>query len=129
VDAQYRKLLVGENQSLAGNKVKLTPQYTAYLAARYQHRSGVFARVESAFNGRMALDERNRAFQPAVAIIGVQLGYETGPWTTRVYVDNLTNKRRINGLIFDNLAFGRDGNVYGPVDRPRIIGAEVGYRF
>lgn len=129
VDAQYRKLLVGDNQSLAGNKVKLTPQYTAYLAARYQHRSGVFARVESAFNGRMALDERNRAFQPAVAIIGVQLGYETGPWTTRVYVDNLTNKRRINGLIFDNLAFGRDGNVYGPVDRPRIIGAEVGYRF
>lgn len=129
VDARYRRLQVGENESLAGNRVKLTPQYTGYLAARYQHRSGLFARVESAFNGRMALDERNRAFQPAVAIIGVQLGYEQGPWTTRVFVDNLTDKRRINGLIFDNLAFGRDGNYYGPVDRPRIIGAELGYRF
>ncbi|WP_423165478.1 hypothetical protein [Stenotrophomonas geniculata] len=44
-------------------------------------------------------------------------------------MQNLTNKRRINGLIFDNLAFGRDGNYYGPVDSPRIFGAEVGYRF
>ncbi len=129
VDAEYRKLFVGANESLAGNDVKLTPQYTAYLAARYQHRSGLFARVESSFNGRMALDERNRAYQPAVTIIGLQVGYETGPWSTRVYVDNLTNKRRINGLIFDNLAFGRDGNYYGPIDRPRIVGAEVGYRF
>jgi iron complex outermembrane receptor protein len=32
-------------------------------------------------------------------------------------------------LIFDNLAFGRDGNYDGPVDTPRMTGVEVGYRF
>lgn len=44
-------------------------------------------------------------------------------------MQNLTNKRRVNGLIFDNLAFGRDGNYYGPIDSPRIVGAELSKRF
>ncbi|MDF2479869.1 MAG: TonB-dependent receptor [Stenotrophomonas indicatrix] len=129
VDATYTKLWVSPQENLHGKRVKLTPHYTGYLAARYQFDSGIYARVESQFTGSSALDERNRAFQPAVAVLGVQLGYERGPWSTRVFVQNLTDKRRINGLIFDNLAFGRDGNYYGPVDSPRIVGAEVGYRF
>ncbi|WP_249404978.1 MULTISPECIES: TonB-dependent receptor [unclassified Stenotrophomonas] len=127
VDAKYTALQASANENLAGNRVKLTPHYTGYVAARYQHPSGLFARVESAFTGSSALDERNRAFQPAVAILGVQVGYVHGPWSTRVFVQNLTDKRRINGLIFDNLAFGRDGNYYGPIDNPRIIGAEISY--
>ncbi|WP_312252931.1 hypothetical protein [Stenotrophomonas sp.] len=85
--------------------------------------------MESAFTGSSALDERNRAYQSAVAIIGLQVGYEQGPWTGRLFVQNLTNKRRVNGLIFDNLAFGRDGNYYGPIDSPRIVGAEVSMSF
>jgi iron complex outermembrane receptor protein len=129
VDAKYTKLWVTVDQNLDGKRVKLTPHYTGYLAARYQFESGLYARLESQFTGSSALDERNRAFQPTVAVLGAQLGYETGPWSARVFVQNLTNKRRINGLIFDNLAFGRDGNYYGPVDSPRIFGAEVGYRF
>jgi len=129
VDATYTKLWVSPQENLHGKRVKLTPHYTGYLAARYQFDSGIYARVESQFTGSSALDERNRAFQPAVAVLGVQLGYERGPWSTRVFVQNLTDKRRINGLIFDNLAFGRDGNYYGPVDSPRIVGAEVGHRF
>lgn len=129
VDAKYTKLWVSLDENLDGKRVKLTPHYTGYLAARYQFDSGIYARLESQFTGSSALDERNRAFQPAVAVLGAQLGYETGPWSARVFVQNLTNKRRINGLIFDNLAFGRDGNYYGPVDSPRIFGAEVGYRF
>jgi len=129
VDAKYTRLWATAEESLAGKRVKLTPHYTGYLALRYQHDSGVFARVESSFTGSSALDERNRAFQPAVAILGVQLGYTQGSWTGRVFVQNLTDKRRVNGLIFDNLAFGKDGNYYGPIDNPRIIGAELGYQF
>ena len=129
VDAKYTKLWATIEENLAGNRVKLTPHYTGYLAARYQHPSGVFARIESAFTGSSALDERNRAYQPAVAILGLQLGYGHGPWTGRVFVQNLTDKRRVNGLIFDNLAFGRDGNYYGPIDNPRIVGAEMSYTF
>ena len=129
VDARYTRLWATAQENLAGKRVKLTPHYTGYLAVRYQHASGVFARVESAFTGSSALDERNRAFQPSVAILGVQAGYEQGAWSGRVFVQNLTNKRRINGLIFDNLAFGRDGNYYGPIDTPRVLGAELSYRF
>lgn len=129
VDAKYTKLWATLDESLAGNRVKLTPHYTGYLAARYQHASGVFARLESAFTGSSALDERNRAYQPAVAILGLQVGYETGPWAGRLFIQNLTNKRRVNGLIFDNLAFGRDGNYYGPIDNPRVVGVELSHTF
>ena len=128
-DAKYTKLWATIDESLAGNRVKLTPHYTGYLAARYQHSSGVFARLESAFTGSSALDERNRAYQPAVAILGLQVGYERGPWAGRVFVQNLTNKRRVNGLIFDNLAVGRDGNYYGPIDNPRVVGVELSRTF
>ncbi|WP_411851053.1 hypothetical protein ACLB90_00130 [Stenotrophomonas sp. LGBM10] len=89
----------------------------------------MFVRAESAFTGSSALDERNRAYQPAVAILGLQLGYTQGPWTGRVFVQNLTDRRRVNGLIFDNLAFGRDGNYYGPIDTSRVVGAEISMQF
>ncbi|WP_422506112.1 TonB-dependent receptor [Stenotrophomonas sp. GZD-301] len=129
VDARYTRLWATADENLAGNRVKLTPHYTGYLAARYQHPSGIFVRAESAFTGSSALDERNRAYQPAVAILGLQLGYTHGPWTGRVFVQNLTDRRRVNGLIFDNLAFGRDGNYYGPIDTPRVVGAEMSMQF
>lgn len=78
VDAKYTHLLASPEEDLAGNRVKLIPHSTGYLAARYQHSSGVFARIESAFTGSSALDERNRAYQPAVAGLGLQVGYEQG---------------------------------------------------
>ena len=128
VDATYRDLLAAPGVNLRGNRVKLTPRGDAYLAARDTDPSGCFARIDASFTGRTALDERNRAFQPGVVVYGAQLGYETAHWRLRVFGENLLNARRFNGLIFDNLAFGRDGNYYGPLDRPRIVGVEVGYR-
>jgi len=129
VDAKYRRFLATVGEDLAGNRVKLTPHYDAYLAARYEHPSGIFGRIDASFTGSYALDERNRAFQPAVTVIGLQLGYTHGPWTGRLFVENLTNERRINGLVFDNFGFGADGNLYGPVDRPRIAGIELSASF
>jgi iron complex outermembrane receptor protein len=127
-DATYRFLFNG-TENLAGNRVKLVPEYDASLSARYRHRTGLFARAAASFTGRMSLDERSDGVQPATTTIDLQLGYEDERITARLFVDNLTNVRRFSGLGFENLAFGTDGTVYGALEAPRIVGAEVEVRF
>jgi iron complex outermembrane receptor protein len=127
-DSTYRYLFNG-TQSLAGNRVKLVPEYDAGLTARYQHPSGLFGRVAVNFTGAMALDERSYRTQGATTKVDLQLGYEKEGWTARLFADNLTNARRMGGLGFENLSFGTDGNVYGALEAPRIIGVEIERRF
>lgn len=128
VDSVYRHLFNG-TENLAGNPVKLVPDYDANLSARYQHPSGVFTRAAFNFTGAMALDERNYGRQGATTTIDLQLGYESDAWVARLFVDNLTNERRFGGLGFENLTFGTDGTVYGALEAPRIVGVEVERRF
>lgn len=128
VDSVYRHLFNG-TENLAGNPVKLVPEYDANLTALYQHPSGVFARGALNFTGAMALDERNRGRQDATTTVDLQIGYEADAWTARLFADNLTNERRFSGLAFDNLAFGADGTLYGALEAPRVIGVEVERRF
>jgi iron complex outermembrane receptor protein len=127
-DATYRYLFNGTT-NLAGNRVKLVPEYDGHISARYQHPSGLFARAAANFVGAMALDEEAHGLQGATATFDLQLGYEKGMWTARLFGENLTNTRRISGLAFDNLAFGRDGTVYGGLEAPRILGIELERRF
>jgi len=127
-DATYRHLFTG-TENLAGNRVKLVPEYDANLNARYQHRSGLFARASVNFTGKMALDEASHGVQGATTTVDLQAGYENDRLTARLFVDNLTNVRRFSGLAFDNLAFGSDGTVYGALEPPRIVGVELETRF
>jgi iron complex outermembrane receptor protein len=127
-DSVYRHLFNG-TEDLAGNRVKLVPVYDANLTARYAHANGVFARAAVNFTGAMALDERRYRIQPATTTIDLQLGYEGDGWSARLFVDNLTDARRMGGLGFENLTFGTDGNVYGSLEAPRIVGAEIERRF
>lgn len=127
-DSVYRYLLNG-TENLAGNRVKLVPEYDANLTARYAHSSGLFARAAVNFTGAMVLDERSYRTQGATTTIDVQLGYEKDGWTARLFADNLTDERRMGGLGFENLTFGTDGNVYGSLEAPRIVGLEIEKRF
>ena len=77
----------------------------------------------------MAVDERSYRIQPATTTVDLQLGYEGDGWTARLFVDNLTDARRMGGLGFENLTLGTDGNVYGSLEAPRIVGAEIERRF
>lgn len=127
-NAKYKYLFNGQ-ENLAGNRVKLVPEYDAMLAVRYELPQGFYGRVELDFTGKIQLDELNRVAQPAVTVVNLQAGYEADRWSVRVFVENLTNKRRFSGLVFENLAFGADGNYYGPLDAPRVLGVEVAMRF
>jgi iron complex outermembrane recepter protein len=60
---------------------------------------------------------------------GLQVGFEHAKYSIRLFGENLTNERRMSGLAVENLAFGTDGNFYGPLDAPRIVGVELEAKF
>lgn len=129
VDAKYRQLTLGDGTDLRGKRIQFVPEYDAGLSARYQWATGFFARAEAGFTGDTSLRARGDAVQPAVATLGVQVGYEGERFTARLFGENLTDERRASGLAIDNMAYGSDGTHYAPLDAPRIIGIELEARF
>lgn len=129
VDAEYRDLQIDDATNARGRRVQFVPEYDGLLAVRYAWSSGYYVRTEATGTGEMSLEARGRAVQPAVVMYGLQLGFEREKYAVRLFGENLTNERRMSGLAVENLAFGSDGNFYGPLDAPRIVGIEMEARF
>ena len=129
VDAEYRDLLIDSQTNVRGRPIQFVPEYDGLLAARYEWPAGFFVRAEASFTGENPLRARGDIVQEAVAVYGLQLGYETDRFGIRVFGENLTDERRASGLAVQNLAFGDDGLFYGPLDAPRIIGVELEANF
>ncbi|MEM7678697.1 MAG: TonB-dependent receptor, partial [Myxococcota bacterium] len=135
VESEYTDFARGDADAVIGNPVKLVPQYDGNLAARYQLANGLFLRGEVNFIGETPLDEGNRTgftanavdTQDAVAIFGLQAGYEAETWAFRVFAENLTDERRISGAAFPNAFFPTDGLLYGAIDSPRVVGVELSF--
>lgn len=129
VDAKYRDLQVDDTTNARGKRVQFVPEYDSLLAIRYARPSGYYIRAEVTGTGEMSLEARGRAVQQAVAMYGLQAGLERERYSVRLFGENLSNKRRMSGLAVENLAFGSDGNFYGPLDAPRIVGIEMEAKF
>jgi iron complex outermembrane receptor protein len=129
VDARYRDLQLDDVTNARGRRVQFVPKYDAFFAARYEWKGGFFVRGEASLVGEMALEARGRAVQPAVGMYALQVGFERERYSIRLFGENLTNERRMSGLAVENLAFGSDGNFYGPLDAPRIVGIELEAHF
>lgn len=124
-DATYRDLQLDDATNARGARVQFVPEYDGLIAIRYQWPFGIYVRAEASFLGEMALEARGRAVQSAVNMYGLQIGFEGDRYSARLFGENLSNVRRMSGLAVENLAFGTDGNFYGPLDAPRIIGIEI----
>jgi iron complex outermembrane receptor protein len=129
VDAEYRDLQIDDVTNARGRRVQFVPEYDGLLAVRYAWPGGFYVRAEATGIGEMSLEARGRAVQPAVAMYGLQLGFERKRYAVRLFGENLTNERRMSGLAVENLAFGSDGNFYGPLDSPRVVGIEMEAKF
>ena len=125
VDSEYRNLQLASDLNVEGQSVQFVPEYDAGIAARYEWVNGFFARTEVGFTGKTPLRARGDIFQKAVTTLGFQIGYAQEKYAIRLFGENLTNVRRASGLAIENLAFGSDGNFYGPLDAPRVIGIEL----
>ncbi|PHY18123.1 TonB-dependent receptor [Caulobacter sp. BP25] len=128
-DARYRDLQIDATTNLKGRRVKLTPAYDGYLAARYARPSGWYVRAEAALTGEETLEATGSAKQKATQVYGLQAGFETERYNARLFIENLTDVRRHSGMAFRNLGFGNDGNWYAPLARGRQAGLELTSRF
>lgn len=133
VDAEYTDFSGRGAELVVGNPVKLIPKYDANLALRYEFPNGWFIRGDATLLGDTPLDEGRRqgfdanaiAVQDAVAMYGLQVGYNAFPFSARLFVENLTNERRISGAAFPNAFFPADGVLYAALDAPRVLGLEM----
>ncbi|MEM9316451.1 MAG: TonB-dependent receptor, partial [Pseudomonadota bacterium] len=136
-EAEYKEFSRLEASEVVGNPVKLIPEYDANIALRYQNPSGFFVRGEVNFIGETPLDEGNRTgftanaldTQEAVEMYGMQAGYETELWSLRVFGENLSDVRRVNGTGFPNAVLPFDGLLNASIDTPRTVGVEVTVRW
>ena len=129
VHSRYTDLQTATNENLEGNKVQLVPEYDGNLSVNYEWNNGWFARAEVDFTGEIPLEKYNIANQEAVTTAGLQVGWRNDNWMVRFFGDNLTNERRASGLAFNNLALGKDGTMYAPLDSSRAIGLELQYEY
>jgi len=121
---------------VVGNPVKFVPEYDANIAVQYRWDSGFFVRAEADLLGRTPLNTGNfqnlqrlgitgRQTQSPTQVFGFQLGYRKGLYSARVFIENITNERRMSGTAFPSSTFPTDGVLYGPVDVPRVVGLEL----
>ncbi len=129
VDAEYKRYVFSPTQDFSGNTIKLVAPYDLNVALRYQRPDGWFASTSVDWRGKTELNQENSRQQDALALVGVQAGWEGRQWSARAFVDNLTDRRYFIGQVYNNFAFGNDGVFYGPYGAPRTFGAEVRLRY
>jgi iron complex outermembrane receptor protein len=88
---------------LGGRDQAHAPRYSVALGARYQHPSGLFARLDlssrDAFYFDVSHNEKSQAFQLA----HLRLGYEQDRWTTELWIRNMLDERyAVRGFYFGN---------------------------
>ena len=129
IDSEYERLQLDEFTNAKGNSVQFVPDYDAGLAFRYEWESGLYARLEASFIGKMSLRAKGDSIQDASDLFSLQVGYLTDYVNYRLFIENITGERRASGLAIENMAFGSDGLFYAPLDAPRTIGFEMEFNY
>jgi iron complex outermembrane receptor protein len=107
------------NVSYAGKRAPYVPVYDGSAHVEYRHASGWFASAQVTSNGKTFYTEsEDPTFaQTAYALLGVDLGYATGPYRITFYGENLTNRQYYSAIT--------PGTNHGTPGAPRTWGAEV----
>lgn len=95
-DAKFRdfvKLLDGENDQLAGNRLQLSAKHLASAGLVYSPAHGLFGSLTANYTGSRVLDEQNEILAPSYTTWSAGLGYRAGPWEVRLDGYNLNDSR------------------------------------
>jgi iron complex outermembrane receptor protein len=106
-----------------GNKIPLSPEYTASLAAQYRLPCGLFARVEGNWLGDTYFDEANTNKQDAYLITNGKIGYETEYFDIYGFVNNISDKE------YYTIIMDFPGQKIGAIGDPRTFGVQATVRF
>lgn len=116
-----------EIQSLVGNRVPLTPEYTVGLSVQYTHDSGIFLRGEYNVVGQTFYDEENEHGQDAYGLLSFKLGYNAEHFTVSAFINNALDEEYYT-FMYDTADMGYAYD-YAAVGAPQTFGVEVSFMF
>ncbi len=102
-----------------GNKAPLSPDYNLNLYLQYRPFSGIYARVEGVWTGKVYFDEENQHKQDAYFIGNLRIGYETSLFEVFFFGNNIFDKSYIN--YSSNFGMISEGAIVMP-GTPRAVG-------
>ena len=85
----------------SGNKVILSPEYTARLGTSYWMKSGFYFRVEALNFGSHYFDYANELENEGYTIVNAELGWENKTWALEFYTHNLLNQEYNKGVTYN----------------------------
>ena len=108
----YTNPLTG--QDLTGNKLTYAPRYTYNLAVQYR-RNSIFGRLELQGYGTTFFNDGNTLKQDPYTLVNARVGYEWEKYGIYLYVNNLFDKRYLNGTFVgaETLAAFGDRRLFG----------------
>ncbi len=125
IDAKYDDYDLG-TKKLDGERIEVTPKFSANLGVAYYHESGIYGRIDARAlgktsyyaSGKQAMEKIGNAF-----FADIKLGYRVGSFDIYGFVKNLTNEERIT-------SHGNDGQqVTVAYNDPRTFGLGIKYDF
>ena len=117
---------IEENADYTGNKVPLSPAYTASLVAHYRSPWGISVRGEAAWTGDTYHDEANTHKQEAYCIANGKIGYEKEHFDIYFFVNNIFDKEYWTFLYGAMMAPTEE---MGTIGAPRTLGVMATVRF
>jgi|GEM_PF-4622925 len=112
-----------EVESNEGNKVPMTPEFTAGLNVQYTHSTGFYARGEWKIQGKTYYDEENEVGQDAYRLLNFKLGCKREHFTVSAFINNALDEEYYL-YIYNNSPYD-----FGALGAPRNIGAEISLEF
>lgn len=96
--------LVGLNPDLAGTRLQYAPRLTATASVINTTSLGNgwmwTTRLDGRYRSNMAAVQYATAVIPPVTLFDLHTGFEKGPWTATLWVNNLFNRKEAPGAVF-----------------------------
>jgi iron complex outermembrane recepter protein len=115
-----------------GAEIQQVPKWTGTLALTYRHelvdQLAVTARAESTYTGARTDATYNVNTLPSYDLTNIRAGFDGGPWSAVLFINNVADKRALLNNITQDAANLPDLNRIA-VSQPRTTGIDLNYKF
>jgi iron complex outermembrane receptor protein len=129
-NARFSEGTTTSGVDVSGNRLQLTPEYTASVGAQLSCNIGqsrLFARADTVFYGQYNYDDFDGLSQEAYSLTNIRGGVGFRQFTIEAFVRNAFDERYIP-VLFPFPNFAPSGYV-GELGAPRTFGVSAGVRF
>ena len=130
LDADFGDLDAPTLANLSGRAQPHAPSYTFALGGKFEHASGVFARIDVSARDDFYFDVSHDQTSKPYELLHARLGYEANSWTIELWGRNLFDTDyAVRGFYFGNEPPDFPTTLYTRLGDPRQLGLTIEKRF